>query len=314
MNFLNFSQDFFRLRQFYFIAKAGSLSNAAQILNISHSALSISMKRLEDRLDKKLFKREAGGLKLTSDGERLIDYASKMFEDGEVFLKEFRDNDDDLQGTIRIITTAAVGETILTHNLLPFLEKYPNLNIDILPAIDDFDLQDADIAIRPYLSHRSDVNQLPLFTFHLKLWASKEYLDRYGVPQTVNDLDNHRLLAFKPYKSNFYFDSKHEINWILHVGNKSEQPRRAFYQIRSHEGIHHAASKGYGIAQLPREYVKTKNSSLIEVLPQLEKPKIETYFIFRKLASKSKRIEALYSYLKQSFDKDMMPEVRLAAS
>jgi len=302
MNFLNFAQDFFKLRQFYFVAKAGSLSGAARMLNVSHASLSVAMKTLEHRLKTKLLIREARGVKLTPDGERLFAHTIKNFQDNDTFLKSFLDKEDEVQGEITIITTAAVGETLLTHNLLPFLEKHPNLNIDIITTVDDFDLNDADVAIRPYLPHRSDSTQLLLFNFHLKLWASREYLDKFGTPQTVKDLDNHRLLAFKPYKSNFYYDSEHEINWLLHVGNDSNQPRRAFYRIRSHEGIHLAACKGYGIVQLPMEYVKIKNSPLVEVLPTLEKPKIETYFIFRKDITKSKRIEALYSYLRDSFN------------
>src|SRR5262245_36174880 len=110
MDFLNFSQDFFRLRQFYFVAQAASLSGAARLLGISHSTLSESMKTLEHRLKTKLFTREPRGMRLTADGERLFEHASRNFYENDVFLKSFMDRGA-VQGDFKIITTPVVAET-----------------------------------------------------------------------------------------------------------------------------------------------------------------------------------------------------------
>jgi DNA-binding transcriptional LysR family regulator len=86
MNFLDFSQDYFRLRQFYFVAKAGSLIGAAKMLGVTHSTLSESMQILDHRLKTKVLVREGRGMKLTADGERLYEFAPKMYEESEAFL------------------------------------------------------------------------------------------------------------------------------------------------------------------------------------------------------------------------------------
>jgi DNA-binding transcriptional LysR family regulator len=303
MDIFKYSQDFSKLKQFYFVAKAGSLTNAAQILNLDHSSLSKAMKYLEGRIKTKLFKREGSGLKLTADGERLFEHVAKLLHENDSFLKNFLDSGDELRGEIKIITTPAEGETVLTHYLLPFLEEHPNLSITVLTAVDDFHMRYADVAIRTHITGGRDLEQLPLRTVEMKLWASSTYLQEHGLPSNVTELDRHKLLVYRREHSNLYFDALHDLDWILNVGNNSDQPRKPFYQIMSHEGLYHAASKGYGIAQFPEEYVKIKGSNLIEILSDIEKPIFPLYFICTKKAFAFKRIKVLYTYLRDCYTK-----------
>ena len=217
-------------------------------------------------------------MKLTADGERLFEYTAKTFRDNADFLMTFLNKSDELQREIKIMTTPAVGETEITHFLLPFLEKHPKIRIRITTQIENIDVHKADVAIRTYIPQQIDIEQLPLRTFHMKLWASQEYLNSFGMPKTARDLDNHRLLAFEENKHNTYSNT----NWILHVGRDLEPPREPYYQITSNEGLHNAAVKGYGIVHLPIEYVRLKGAQLVEVLPELEVPKVEVYFIYSK--------------------------------
>jgi DNA-binding transcriptional LysR family regulator len=293
MNFLDFAQDYYRLRQFYYIAKAGSLSGAGRMLGVSHTTLSESMKTLEHRLKTAVLVREGRGMKLTVDGERLYEFAKKLYEDGEAFLKEFQESDEELHGEVKIITTPAMGETVITRHLLPLLEEHSNLRIKIETKIEDIDVKGSEVAIRPYISNQIDIEQLLLRTFQIKLWASKEYLDRFGYPTLPEELDNHRVLSFEEYNHNKYSNT----NWILHIGRHDEAPRKPYFQISSNEGLYQAALEGYGIVQLPEEVVKIKGNQLIEVLPNLDGPKVDMYFIYPKRYRKRKCLAAIYSYL-----------------
>ena len=301
MEFFNYNQDFFRLRQFYFVAQAGSLSGAAKLLKMTHPSLSKSMQTLEFRLKAKLFERVPKGIKLTADGERLFDHVSKLFRENDEFLRTFFNDGDELQGEIKIITTPVMAETELTACLLPFIEKYPKLKINIVTTIEIFDVTDVDVAIRTFIPQREDLEQLYIYTHHLKLWASVQYLEKFWTPKSHQELDHHRILAYGKHKNkNFYFDiiNIDWIDWILRINNKPDSPLEPFYTITSHEGLHNAACKGYGIIQLPAEWIKTKNSPLIEVLPELEKPKAKLYFIFNKKNPRLRRIMTLYEHLK----------------
>ena len=297
MNFLNFSQDFFRLRQFYFVAKAGSLTNAAKMLNVSHAALSVSMKILEHRLKTKLLIRTVKGMKLTQDGERLFEHTIKSFQDNDAFLRSFLDKGDEIQGEIHILTTPFFADVELTQYLLQFLKEYPGISIKVTTTTDDFTVDNADIAIRASIVHRPDLEQLHLHRHHHKFWASEEYLKKFGMPKTLDDLDNHQLLAFGKH-NNFYYTNS--LNWLLYAGRS--EPRKPFYQMTSHGGLLCAANKGYGIIQFPQEWVSSTEAPLIQVLSDLlETPVVDLYFIFNKKIAKLKRINILYEYLQRCF-------------
>lgn len=262
------------------------------------------MQSLEHQLRIKLFKRNPRGLTLTIDGKRVFGYASKLIQEHEDFLKSFYNNDNEIKGDLRIITTPFLAETELTDHLLPFLEEHPHLNIEIKTTSDSFDTEDADIAIRSFLPYRPDLEQLPLITHHHKLWASVEYLKRFSIPKTPQDLDHHRLLAFSldKQKSIIYGDW---ITWLLYVGSTINRPRKPFLQFTSQGGLLKAACNGYGILQFPQEWIQARPLDLVEVLPQVEGPRIEIFYIFNKKNRTSKKIDALYKYLYAAIHKKL---------
>lgn len=293
--------DLNRLKQFCIIVKAGSITKAAEILNISQPSLSRSMDIFEYTSKLTLLKRTKKGITLTADGERTFDHAERLLQEHEFFLKNLYDKENEIRGEIRIITTPFLAELQLNFCLLSFLEKYPDLKIKVMTITEDFEIKsDTDVGIRTFIPYRPDLEQLYLQTHHQKLWASAEYLEKFGIPKTTEDLDHHRLLAFGLHKDkNFSYSNL--LSYLLYIGQTLDSPRQPFYQITSHGALHEAACKGYGIAQLPKEWVEIKKSPLIEVLPDLEFPKIDLYFIFNKKLSKIKRISALYEHLSTSF-------------
>lgn len=292
------------LKMFHTIACAGNMTKASTILNTSQSSLSRAMQSLEHQLRVKLFKRTPRGLLLTIDGKRVFEYANKLKEENDAFLRSFYNNDDEIKGDLKIVTTPFLAETELTDHLLTFLEEYPHLNLEIKTSTESFDLEDADIVIRSFLPYRSELEQLPLLTHHHKLWASSKYLERYSIPQTAQDLDHHRLLAFSldRQKSILY---GYWLTWLLYVGNTIDRPRKPFLQFTSLNALLSAACKGYGILQFPQEWIQLKkpDPKLVEILPELEGPTIEIFYIFNKQNRNANKINALYKHLYASIHK-----------
>jgi DNA-binding transcriptional LysR family regulator len=294
------AMDLGRLKIFYTLVKAGSFTKAAKILNISQPAVTHAIQLFEHNVKATLIKRSTRGFTLTPEGERVFELATKVTEETDDFWKTFRDNDTDAQGEIKIITTPSFGETDLLYSLLPYLNERPNLKIKILTSREEYDIEHADVAIRSFVPNRPDLEQLLLQTFHIKLWASPEYLEKYGTPQSPSDLDQHKLLAFGFQKSN-PFHHTNQIDWILKVGINGGKIRKPFLSITSHQGLYNAACKGYGIIQLPKETIKFRDSTLVPVLNELEEPIIEYYFVCNKRLAKTTKIIALYQYLRKSF-------------
>ena len=292
--------DLSRLKVFYIIAQAGNLVKASAQLHITQPALSRQIQMLEHELQTKVFKRTPRGFKLTVEGEKVFVAAKEIIEKAEHLEKTLKDNSDEPQGRIVVKTTPSMGETNLTYHLLPFLERYPLINLKVITGIENIDVHEADVAIRTYIPHQPDLEQLYLRTLHLKLWASKEYLKKFGTPRAAKDLDQHRILAFDEDKHNSYSNT----NWILYAGRDSNlPPREPFYQINSIEGLHNAAAQGFGIVHLTKEFVKYKGSLLKEILPTLEGPKLDIYYIFPKRLKKFKRIMLLYDHLRKHLEK-----------
>jgi DNA-binding transcriptional LysR family regulator len=92
--------DIDQLRTFVAIADTGSFTRAAEIVHKTQSAVSMQMKRLEERLGKPVFERDGRSSKLTEDGERLLDYARRMLRLNAECVASF--TDAELAGRVRL--------------------------------------------------------------------------------------------------------------------------------------------------------------------------------------------------------------------
>lgn len=285
--------DLSKLRGFYMIAREGNMTRAAEKLNVSQPSLSESIAALEHNLKTKLFERFPRGMRLTAQGEQLYAYASQVMELTDSFEKFFHEKEDEIEGELKIITTPFVGSDWLVPHLKGFLAKHPKISVKVLLRSDNIELSEGDVAICLSRPHQPHLIQTPLFTTYIRLFASKEYLKEFGLPQTVADLDHHRLIT---YKGN-YSSSYGSTNWVLNVGRQEfSLPRKSYFEIDSLHGMINAALQGFGIVELP-DHSPILRSGLIEVLPDIQGEKIDMYFIFPEMRKTSKKINLLLKYL-----------------
>ena len=85
--------DVDQLRTFIAIVETGSFTKAAEVVHKTQSAVSMQMKRLEERLGKAIFARDGRASKLTEDGDRLLDYARRIIKLNVEALAAFDDNE-----------------------------------------------------------------------------------------------------------------------------------------------------------------------------------------------------------------------------
>lgn len=289
--------DWDKFKLFYYVAKAGSFTAAAETLNISQSALSRSIQLLEHQLKVKLFERVPRGLVLTKRGENLLSATERAFEEflrAEMLMLE---EEEEPQGTLKVATTMAIATVWIMPHLRDFLRKYPKIQLSIIGNDEELDLKtrQADVSIRPFMENQPELIQEQICVFHLKLYASKEYLEEFGTPQTSQDLKGHRLIVFGHDAKNPYND----INWPLKMGMPKGMLREPFLCINSSAGMRQAAEDGHGIIALAAEYPDLEKSKLIEVLPAQEKPNIPIYYVYPEHLRDSKRVKVLGDYLKK---------------
>jgi len=246
----------------------------------------------------KLFIRSSKGVILTPAGEKLYEFSKKVMHEAEITKKLIKDNDKEPQGHLKITSTPYLASTWLPKFFANFFKKYPKLSVTIIGELDHIDVEHADVAIRTFMPHHPYIIQKPLHSFHSKLWASSEYLNNYGIPHSAEDLDNHHLLCFGGNDNSYNIYGS--TQWILNVGTH-QRIREPYMRINSIEGLINLANEGFGIIESPEEYIKIKNTGLVQVLSHLQSPVIEVFYSYSEQIKESSRIKAFDNYIQGTF-------------
>lgn len=120
-----------QLQTFFYVISENSISKAANKLNISQPAVSASLKRLEQSLEKTLLERTNRGILLTSEGETLYEYCHEIFAKVELIEKEFFKREELVKGPLRIGTSDDISSYLLSNILNEVNNRYPEVRPDI---------------------------------------------------------------------------------------------------------------------------------------------------------------------------------------
>ena len=156
----------------------------------------------------------------------------------------------------------------------------------------DLPMREADVAIRLTPPTQPDLVQRHLMTLHYRVYAAPEYLQQNGMPKNPRDLDRHRIVGYgddaRPPAAN--------LNWLLTEHAKEGKPRKPVLRVNSIYGILRAVQSGLGIGALP-EYMGRELGSLVEVLPELQGPELNMYFVYPEELRDSARIVAFRDFI-----------------
>jgi DNA-binding transcriptional LysR family regulator len=286
--------DWDRVRVFRGVAQAGSFTRAADSLGLSQSAISRQIGALEEDVGTPLFHRHARGLVLTEQGEMLFRTAHDVLMKLEAIKTRLKEAKDRPSGVLKVTTTVGLGAGWLTQRLHEFTELYPEISLQLILANEELDLtmRQADCAIRLRQPQQPDLIQRRLFTVHFHLYASPLYIERFGLPETIEELDQHRLITFGEAGPSYL----RQMNWVEIAGRKPDQPRAPALQVNSITAIARVVRTGGGIALLP-DYLIEPDSGLVRIIPDAELPTYETYFVYPAELKTSARVKAFRDFL-----------------
>ena len=282
-----------KLRTFYIVAEAGSFTHASDTLNLSQSAISRQIQGLEEGLGFPLFHRHPRGLILTEQGETLFRTVADVFIRLERTEAALKDSRSEAGGQLNVTTTVAFGSTWLVPHLHAFMEEFPAIKINLLLSDTEIDLgmRESDVAIRFHAPHQPDLIQRSLAMVHYHLYASPSYIEQHGTPDSVEDLDNHNVVSYGPEAPRPLMD----LNWITHAGG-AEPPREPILLVNNVYGLMQAVESGIGLAALP-DYIAESNTNIVRILPELEGPRFQTYFVYPEELRNVKRIAVFRDFL-----------------
>jgi len=179
-------------------ARGGTLTAAARTLNITPAAASATLKRLETQLGARLFERSTRAMRLTPQGQTLLDYAGRAFEllaEGESLVTADRGA---LVGTLRVAAPSDLTRSTLLPWFDEFLDAHPGLQLALSVGDRPLDVMrdEVDMALRYGALADSRLVARRLADSRPVLCAAPAYLSRHSAPRTPQDLLQHNCLTF----------------------------------------------------------------------------------------------------------------------
>lgn len=286
--------DWEKVRIFHAVAEAGSLSLAGKHLNLTQSTVSRHILSLEESLDTALFHRHSRGLSLTEQGDYLFKTTADVFLKLKTAQNHLTDLKHETEGPLVITSTRFFGATWLTQAVSDFAKDYPDIQLNLKLSSQELDLgmREADIAIRMKPPKHQDLIQRHFVKFSFHLYASKKYIIKNGDIETMNDLHNHHLICY-PKDTNGPF---HDDNWILKLTGIDVATHTRLTVTSSLYSIYQLTKNDVGISCLP-DYVAQKDNDLVQILPHIERPAVDSYFCFPEELRSSARIQSFRNYI-----------------
>lgn len=291
--------DWDKLRVFYFVAKHLSFSKAAIKLYTTQSSLSRKIIILERQLKVQLFYRNSRGLEMTEAGKEWYELAKKFIL--ELERAQSMNNSNQPRGIFRISSTRGALENWLSLILGKLIKQYPNVDFEFIGHFEELDLfsGEANVAIFPTQKRQEGLSYKHLFDRHWGLFASEKYLEQYGEPKTVEDLNHHKIIGMAPTFQ--YYPQDHDKNlysWPLTVGLPEGQKRKPVFVSNSDHAINNAAREGIGIFTAMRDWYNGKAGFQL-VLPQLTKT-FSYYYVHPEQVKEVGFIKDLYEFIKEN--------------
>ncbi|WP_126456776.1 LysR family transcriptional regulator [Sulfuriflexus mobilis] len=284
------------------VVEAGSMSAAADRLNIAKSAVSRRLAELEGRLGVQLLIRTTRRLNLTGNGQQFYQRCLAILADLEETEQAISCEQVLLRGTIRIAIPLTFGIKHLSPLLNQFLKEHPELSLDL--DLNDRTLnfmeEDIDLAIRIGRLADSTLIARQLATTQRIVCASPDYLSQHGEPKTPEELENHVGL-------NYSYLAETQI-WQFLQQDKTRVLAHVPCRMRANNGdiLLKAAIDGLGIL-VTTTFISSEaieQGLLCPILTDYTFPEEVIYAIYPQQRFLPRRVRALIDYLAEKFDND----------
>ena len=284
--------DWDKLKIFHAVTQAGSFTKAAEVLNLSQSAISRQIQSLEYELKTTLYERHARGLSLTDNGEILYKTANEVISKIKEVESDLMDKKDKPSGKIVVTTVVGFGGIWLTPRIQEFMEKNPDIEVELIVTDQELDLstREADIAIWMRQPKQLNYIQKKLIDINYHIYGSSKYLEKFGVPRTVKDLDKHNLITYGRGTPS----PLSQKEWILKLGTKVK--RKSVMKVNNIYALLLAVDSGVGLAALP-DYMTIGKPGLVKVLGEINGPKYEAHFVYPQSLKNVARVQAFRDFI-----------------
>lgn len=264
------------LHVFSTIVEQGSLSGAADKLDISRAKVSRYLAELESWMDTRLLHRTTRRLSLTSAGEETLNVAHQLLGMTETLENIRSQNSTELKGQLRLTTSLSLVDSLLIDAVGKFMEKWPQTSVDILTTDNSVNLVESriDLAIRITNDLEPNVVAKRIGECRSVVCASPEYIQKRGKPTDVQSLVYFNCLSFAYYgRAAWVFDGPNGPESVAISGTISSNLS---------EVLLIATLKGHGISLQPVATAKPliARGQLVELLTEWKPKSLGVYIVY----------------------------------
>jgi len=283
------------------VAETGSMSRAAEALNLSNASASRHLAALEDRLGVRLVERNTRRLYLTEPGQ-------EFFQRARAVLSDLRDAESTVNaaalnptGVLRITSSLSFAMHHIAPLMREFTDRYPNVTVHVEAANRYLDIIDnnIDVAIRTReYEPDSNITIRRLGETRRVLAASPGYLARHGFPRSLDDLQKHRLLIY------LHANNPHELRFTRGDEHCSVSVR-GLLETNDGQIVRAAALDGMGILIQPSYiiYDDIVAGRLVPVLEDWDLPHLTINLAYPSRKHLSAKVRAFIDFMAGHFAK-----------
>jgi len=278
----------------------GSFSAAARDLDLTPSAVSKQIRRLEDRLGVRLFNRTTRRVSLTEAGHAYHERCARILQEIEEAEDAVTALNENPRGTLRVAATVAFGRVEVLPRINDFLARYPQLNVEFELTDRHVDLieEGIDVAIQ-WREQMEDPSLIArrLCVNRRIICAAPAYIERHGKPSTPEELLEHNCLTLYEVSqfNDWAFEDEERGYRVLHVNGN--------FHANTADALYEAALAGAGLARLSTWLVMPaiRAGRLVPVLPQYPHESSAYFVLYPHRRHLSQKVRAFVDFLVEEF-------------
>jgi len=289
------------LRTFVRVAELQGFSAAARDLGVTQPTVSKAVAQLEAHLGARLLQRTTHALSLTEDGREALSLAKRLTEDWETFEASFGARKISPVGLVRVAAPVAFGRMLIVPQLPALLARFPTLEVELVLADEAVDLVDAglDLAVRIGEIANPDLIARRLGRTRRAVFASADYLARFGRPESVHDLKAHTCILHTRLASG--------AHWLFQLeGEPVAVPVRGKLRANSADAVREAVLQGIGLALTPTWLLRDAvlEGRVEALLTGCAPPDLPIHAVWPSRRHTPPKVRAFVEHLAQAFAQD----------
>jgi DNA-binding transcriptional LysR family regulator len=287
-------------RVFVRVAETESFSLAAKQLGLGQPAVSKQISTLEDQLGARLLHRTTRSITLTDEGREFLGHARHAVAATDFALERVQRVKGKASGLMRLSCQTGFGRMAVVPRLTAILENFPDLDIELSLQDTWPNLVEQGIDLRIHVGEVEDETVIAQLIGHKPVWlfAAQSYVEKYGTPETPDDLANHQVIRFAGASSK----KRWEFSMDGKIQSLDLKPR---ISINNLDALCEAVGAGVGISSGPVWWFENfpNQSALVRLLPDYDMGVVPLYAAYPSRRFVPQKVRIFIEYLKEEFRK-----------